>query len=217
MKNIFVIEDNLEEHIPNIVFDNSEINFLLTTTNNLSKNIDKAIDPVRENTIVLIDHSIFTDSIKNSIKNIFQVNFNLINPHFLFLTSHECSVKEQDKFRVEQNYYHSLSAIKEPRSLFCFFNVVFQDIHNFRRLDNYIIHSFQTIVNSELIEQQRNKIESLYKELEIISKIDSLTKVLNRGAFFEAMEKEKSRTLRDIWRLEIINRPESMPLPDYLK
>ena len=71
-----------------------------------------------------------------------------------------------------------------------------------RRLNHYISDSFQDIVASVLLKQQKEEIERLNSELERVSKIDYLTNLLNRKALLEAFETEKRRTDRNLWRLE---------------
>ena len=69
------------------------------------------------------------------------------------------------------------------------------------RLVDYITHSFDSIVNSELLKKKKEQIELLNKELEEKNKTDHLTKLFNRQAIFEFLEKESKRTKRDIWRI----------------
>jgi diguanylate cyclase (GGDEF)-like protein len=69
------------------------------------------------------------------------------------------------------------------------------------RLVDYITHSFDSIVNSELLRKKKEQIEMLNKELEEKNKTDHLTKLFNRQAIFEFLEKESKRTRRDIWRI----------------
>ena len=73
------------------------------------------------------------------------------------------------------------------------------------RLNYYIVDSFQTIIDSEMIANQKREIEKLNKEIMELSKIDFLTNLLNRRAFYDALEAEKKRTLRDNWRLSSSN------------
>jgi diguanylate cyclase (GGDEF)-like protein len=69
------------------------------------------------------------------------------------------------------------------------------------RLVDYITHSFDSIVSSELLKKKKEQIEILNKELEEKNKTDHLTKLFNRQAIFEFLEKESKRTKRDIWRI----------------
>ncbi|HBD93321.1 MAG: hypothetical protein A2355_12975 [Spirochaetes bacterium RIFOXYB1_FULL_32_8] len=70
------------------------------------------------------------------------------------------------------------------------------------RLNNYIQDSFQNIVDSNILEKQKEEIEELNKKLSEISRIDHLTNLLNRRALMEAFENEKKRAIRDRWRIE---------------
>ncbi len=70
------------------------------------------------------------------------------------------------------------------------------------RIVDYIEKSFNIIANNKIVEAQKDEIEKLYEDLELMSKIDFLTNVLNRKALFESLETERMRTLRDIWRIQ---------------
>jgi diguanylate cyclase (GGDEF)-like protein len=69
------------------------------------------------------------------------------------------------------------------------------------RLADYIYHSFKEVVYYEMLKKQKMDIEELNKELARKNKIDNLTNIYNRRALFEFLEKEKSRTLRNIQKL----------------
>lgn len=72
----------------------------------------------------------------------------------------------------------------------------------YRRLDSYIRDSFRDIVDSSLLQKQKEEIELLNRKLEYISRVDHLTNLLNRRALLEAFELEKRRALRNRWRLK---------------
>ncbi|MBN2531267.1 MAG: GGDEF domain-containing protein [Spirochaetales bacterium] len=69
------------------------------------------------------------------------------------------------------------------------------------RLADYIYHSFKEVVYYEMLKKQKMDIEELNKELAKKNKIDNLTNIYNRRALFEFLEKEKSRTLRNLQKL----------------
>lgn len=69
------------------------------------------------------------------------------------------------------------------------------------RLVDYITHSFNHIVNSELLMKKKEEIEILNQELELKNKTDSLTSLYNRQAMFEFLDRESKRTMRDLWRI----------------
>ncbi len=88
------------------------------------------------------------------------------------------------------------------------------------RLNNYIQDSFQNIVDSNILEKQKEEIEALNKKLSEISRIDHLTNLLNRRALMEAFENEKKRAIRDRWRIEQsckceINQTQSKEIVDF--
>jgi PleD family two-component response regulator len=85
-----------------------------------------------------------------------------------------------------------------------FFDLLFDKMVINHRISDYIIKSFELNVDNEIIRQQKEKIEKLYFALESISKIDHLTSVLNKKAFYESLETEKKRTLRDLWKIKEI-------------
>lgn len=70
------------------------------------------------------------------------------------------------------------------------------------RLNDYICDSFQNIVNQNILEMQKQEIEALNEKLLEISRVDYLTKLLNRRALMEEFENEKKRALRDRWRVQ---------------
>jgi len=89
------------------------------------------------------------------------------------------------------------------------------------RLNAYIRDSFQDIVDTSLLHKQKLEIEELNAKLQEISRVDHLTKLLNRRALLEAFEAEKKRSMRDRWRMKHSARvfadpeaPESSALPE---
>jgi diguanylate cyclase (GGDEF)-like protein len=208
--NIFFISDNVEKYEDHIMSECRGFNFIITTIKKSSsclKDIKRNIK--REQNLIIIDKNLYNSEGREEIKNVFSKKIGLFNPHFLLLSRGEgISLEEQRKLFEEQNFFYQLSELEMKSanlSLNHFFiKLVFQRMKDLSRLNDYIINSFQTIVDSNVISQQKGKIEKLYKELESLSKIDVLTSVLNRRALFEALETEKSRTMRDLWRLNTI-------------
>ncbi|MBN2533933.1 MAG: GGDEF domain-containing protein [Spirochaetales bacterium] len=70
------------------------------------------------------------------------------------------------------------------------------------RLSDYITETFKEVVYSEILVRKNKEIENLYNELEEKNRIDYLTSLYNRKALFDFLERERKRTLRDIWRLD---------------
>ena len=69
----------------------------------------------------------------------------------------------------------------------------------------HIAFEFVSQIAVQIIEDQRNEILNLNQELTKLSKTDYLTNVLNRRAFFDALESERKRTLREHWRIHESN------------
>lgn len=217
MKYIVVIQDVLEDSIKSIVFNNPEINFILTPLKNISDDIAKVTNPNRENLLIVINKSLADDELLKNLKSMIKDKINVINPHFLFITKQEYSFEEQNKIITEQNFYYYLPPKMKKIRLNSFLLIVFQYMQNFERLNRYIIQSFENIVDSELINKQKKEIENLYIKLEEISRIDMLANVLNRRALFEEMEKERIRTIRNIWRLDQVDKLPADPVSKKIK
>jgi len=159
----------------------------------------------RQNNLIVINKIFYEQKENDEVINRFLLKLNLINPHFLFIDKENCSNDELENIIRKENFFYKINSQKKENDIYLLLVLIFQHIKDLTRLSDYIINSFQTIVNSELINQQKSKIEQLYKELENLSKIDILTNVLNRRAFFEALDKEVTRTFRNLWRLDNLN------------
>ncbi len=201
-KNIIIIRDNLEKLLKNLSISGNNYNIISTNLDSLSTDIASIENRERCSNLVIIDRALYNEEIRKKLKTLFVSIFGFSNPHILFLSNKFYSHEEHEKIISEQNFFYHLPREKDSGEFYCYIVLIMQHIEDLKRLDNYIIHSFQTIVNAELIAQQKSKIESLYSQLETLSRIDILTNVLNRRAFFDAMEVEKSRALRDLWRLQ---------------
>jgi diguanylate cyclase (GGDEF)-like protein len=201
-KNIIIIEDNLTNYIKSITEKNDLYNLIITKLETIENDLQHIKNKEKSCNLVIIDRSVYSDEVKKRLKLIFTGILGYSNPHILFLSNKSYSHEEYEKLMSEQNFFYHITKGEKFQTFYCYLALIMQHIEDLKRLDNYIIHSFQTIVNAELISEQKAKIENLYKQLETLSKIDVLTNVLNRRAFFEAMEVEKSRALRDLWRLQ---------------
>lgn len=199
--NIFFVKDQLEKEEPLFSVFQNDFNFYSFFFQDVlldKKNFHFTDD--RDNNLIIINKN-FYDENQNRISE-FLTKLNVINPHFLFLDYKNCSEEELDNIIKKENFFYKLSSFSNSQEhLYNLLIIIFHHIKDLTRLSDYIVNSFQTIVNAELINQQKIKIEQLYKELETLSKIDTLTNVLNRRAFFEALEKEIARTFRDMWRI----------------
>lgn len=85
-------------------------------------------------------------------------------------------------------------------NLILYIEMLFRYQSHTQMVDDFIVNSFRLHVDSEMIRKQKQEIEELNHRLEELSKIDYLTNILNRRAFFEELEKERKRSLRFIWR-----------------
>jgi diguanylate cyclase (GGDEF)-like protein len=101
-------------------------------------------------------------------------------------------------------FYHSPGQEIEPstaRNFAVYLDGVEQIGTLNQRLDSYIRDSFQDIVDTNLLLVQKKEIEELNKKLEELSRVDTLTHLLNRRALLEAFELEKKRAERNRWRI----------------
>jgi GGDEF domain-containing protein len=69
------------------------------------------------------------------------------------------------------------------------------------RLNDYICNSFREVVYSELLAKKNKRIKRLNEELEKKNKIDHLTRLFNREALLDLLDKEIRRTRRTVWRM----------------
>lgn len=79
---------------------------------------------------------------------------------------------------------------------------LFERLQSARRLNSYIVDSFQNIIDTHLLQRQKEEIENLNAKLHELSQVDYLTNLLNRRAFLENLEMEKKRAIRNRWRLQ---------------
>ena len=206
--NIILINNKLDKFIDYIPLKEPCFTFYHTSLEKISNEITKIKNTEKENILIIINRELYNEKIQKKIKKLFSSKLNIYNPHFLFISSNEYSIEEQNKIVKEQNFFYQLTKSEqnkiETTGLYFFLKMIFQRMKDISRLDNYIVNAFQTIIDSKIISKQKQEIERLYEELDILSKMDYLTKVLNRKAFFDAMDAERNRTLRNDRRLNKI-------------
>ncbi|MBN2544256.1 MAG: GGDEF domain-containing protein [Spirochaetes bacterium] len=211
INNIFFIINELEKEQNLFKKSSDEFNFypfyFEDFLNDKIKFDPKDFDD-RQNNLIVINKSFYDRKEKENLINKLLIKLNILNPHFLFIDYKDCGIHELENIIRKENFFYKLSEKNKQNDIYLMLVLIFQHIKDLTRLSDYIINSFQTIVNSELINQQKMKIEQLYKELENLSKIDILTNVLNRRAFFEALDREITRTFRDLWRIYSLNNPD---------
>jgi len=71
--------------------------------------------------------------------------------------------------------------------------ILFREFECESRLNSYISDSFENIINTQLLANQKEQIEKLNRELSLLSRTDYLTGLFNRRAFFEVLAEEKKR------------------------
>jgi diguanylate cyclase (GGDEF)-like protein len=98
-------------------------------------------------------------------------------------------------------FYFLPKDVFNQENLLCLARVMADQAKLSARLDSYISDSFRDIIDTALLQSQKAEIEELNAKLQVISRVDSLTSLLNRRALLEAFDQEKRRALRHRWRL----------------
>jgi diguanylate cyclase (GGDEF)-like protein len=209
-KNIIFITDRLKEYVSQLVIKDQQVVCILTTLNKLLNTpIEKTIDLSRvgkTDILVVLAKELATSEKISQLDALFKEHYKNEAPYYLLMLKKPVSHNELAKILALNHFYYPLySSIDHHEMFYHYLIFVFRYILAKIRLDDYISNSFQTLIDSEIINLQKDEIENLYKELDKLSRIDVLTRVLNRRAFFEALETEEKRTLRDIWRLDKAN------------
>lgn len=202
IKYIVVIIDFLDNYLSFISsLKNYGYKYITIYANDLSL-LAKEIETIeRENILVILSYELFKDeSFYKNLKSFFASKYSISNPHLLIINPPLDEIKMNRFVDQDQVFYYqitnSMMSENDTSSFYFFIKMIFNRMRDIARLDNYIINSFRTIIDSEIMKRQKQEIEKLYKELAVLSRTDYLTKVLNRKAFFEAMEHEIKRTLR---------------------
>ena len=215
INNIYFIKDNLEFYENYFRHLSREMNFAALPFSELiciEPRIKAA--PHEENNLIIIHKGFYDELIvKWRSKNEFLRPLRIDSPHFLYIgTDKDIEEKSIEKMYEEDDFYYLLSDVEQGSNIiylnYFYLRLIFQCIENRKHVHDYIVTSFQNIVKSTIIDEHKKELEALYKELETLSRIDSLTGVLNRDALFEAMERERRRTMKDIRRLHMIKQAE---------
>jgi len=220
-KYLILISNELSEYSEKIKVNDPKLEVYSTLLKNLSSMTNNIKDVRRDDLLIVLKKEFINSEIKKEIHSFFKNKLDIIKPYILFFSERTFLQKEKIQIMKADNFYYQLSGITyidiEIKNLYQYLAVVFTLMRENERLQQYISDSFSSIINEQVIKKQKEKIEKLYKELELLSKIDLLTKLLNRKAFYEALTRERKRALRDIWRLESINRPSGIPIPEQFK
>jgi len=215
INNIFFITNELEYFIDYIKKEAQIFNFCETPLENLpdvvkrrqklSQYTNKNMF-VTENNLIIINREYHIKNFKTVNEHIFLADFNNNPPHFLYMSVEDRGLNNRNLEFDDDDFYYHITENDQDAGEFTlnqfYLSLIFKCIANRKRVHNYIVTSFQTIVESRIISKQKIQIEKLYSELEAINKIDGLTNVLSRKAFFEAMEMERLRTKRGCRRLK---------------
>lgn len=205
INNIYLVTNNLEEIIQSIQQNAGNFNYYSASFDSFQR--DPRDRELREqnkfvfiNDLIIINKEFYVQSVTKTKKKEFLKKMSIDYPHFLFIVKDHHKKDNLNLDYYDDDFYYFLSReekeSKTPGINHYFFELLFKCIVNRKSVHYYIVNSFENIVESVIISRQKKKIESLYKNLEALSKIDVLTNVLNRRAFFEAMELEKKRTER---------------------
>lgn len=180
-------------------FENSiierEYNLYEVTIDSIGTTIDKAVLD-NKNTLFVISGRDKVEEQIYKIKSFLSKISKLVKPFILVL------IDDKTKPEIAHESVFYISEKADETTLLTSLSLIFEKMLCHIRIDDYIIKSFNIIVNNNIIERQKDEIQLLYSDLEKMSKIDPLTQILNRKAFFEALESEKKRTLRGIKRIE---------------
>lgn len=204
INNVFILTHGLEKVIDKITFNDSLIRCYAVNLGSISSLKPENIDRTKEHNLLIVHYSSFTAEIKKEISDYFSKSFNFSSPYILYMTDKKLIENEKEIIYRNEGYIYNLpsSCDADYKDNFIFFiKAIFDRLHYIGRINSYIIDSFQTIINAQIIEDQRDQIVLLNNELQKLSKTDYLTNVLNRRAFFDVLESERKRTIRDHWRL----------------
>ena len=206
---IFIINNTIEEYTDFLTFEEPSIIFWIGSLEQFYSKITTIDNKIsREKLLLAVDKEFIENSLNDIIKSFSNI-FSFSVPYILYLTDKMLENKEIDIIDKGENFLFFLPEIKNlndleflKKNFRLYIKVIFQKLLTIERLNYYIVDSFQTIIDSALIEKQKKEIEELNKEILEISKIDYLTNILNRRAFFDVLEKERNRTLRNYERLK---------------
>jgi len=143
--------------------------------------------------------------IEQRIIKIFKLIFNKPFNNIILIHTDINLVDKAALNNPEKNFFffYSKRNIKLQASNFIIYiNNLFQKSLQEMRLTDYIYNAFQEVVYAEILKKKNKKIKRLHEELKEKSKIDFLTNLYNRPAIFDFLDRERTRTIRDLWRLE---------------
>lgn len=212
-RTIFFIKDSLESIESCFTLNSDSINFIPIAIDEIDKIETEELNKNKENSLILVKYDVIRIN-KNlkQIINYFSEKFSFGLPHIIYLLDEDISKEAKKSIKIYQNFYYylpsaSITDNKKDIEVYnnnfsIYINNLFNNFLSDIRLNSYIIDSFQQIVDSQIISEQKNKIEELNIKLERLSRTDPLTELLNRRAFFEKFEEERERTIREKMRIK---------------
>lgn len=208
-RNVFLVMDKLNEYIHFFEIDSPYFNIHPFYFDQLISLIDE-LDTSRirkDKTVIVASLDLIDSGILEEIKNVLSNKFKSEIQNIIYLIREETMYFEKDRWLSNERYVYFLSDperfdIKSHTYNFILYiNIVLQLIKEKERVDEYIIDSIKRSVDTEIFKKQKLEIEKLNCILKELSRTDYLTKILNRRAFFEELEKERKQTARSVWRI----------------
>jgi diguanylate cyclase (GGDEF)-like protein len=206
-KNLFIILDKLENYKTLFEKIKSDAPFLVELMTRADfiredfKNRCSKFDPAD---IFFVFELQFFNSLKKENNEYLRTIYNRLFTNILLIITSPELMKDEDVILGKKHcfYFHEEADLAELSNNFILYIIkLYNECILSNRLVDYITHSFNHIVNSELLRKKKEEIETLNRELEVKNKTDSLTNLYNRQAMFEFLEKESKRTMRDLWRI----------------
>ncbi|MBN1525495.1 MAG: GGDEF domain-containing protein [Spirochaetales bacterium] len=206
-KNLYILLDNLSEFEDIFTRLKQDAPFVvdIITFDDFKSDKYKAIFQELDfgNLFISVDESVYTNN-KKEIHEYMRSIYNHLFSNFLILSSAPDFIQDDDIVLGKKHcfYIHKDADIQVlAHNLILYMFKLFNETVLSTRLLDYITHSFDHIVTSELLRKKKDEIELLNKELEWKNKTDSLTNLYNRQAMFDFLDVESKRTIRDLWRI----------------
>lgn len=204
--NVFIINNGIIQYKDFLSFDDKRFNVFFVSFEEFFDIQPADLNHVKEHNLLVFKENFLDEKMNDRVKGFFSKSFNFTTPYIVVLTEEEVEDSKKKSILKSENFTFRLPSKDDDCEVYLdnfalFVNLIFDKFVYVERISSYIIDSFQTIINAQIIQEQKKEIEELNRELNKISKIDYLTNVLNRRAFFEALESERKRTMREHWRL----------------
>jgi diguanylate cyclase (GGDEF)-like protein len=206
-KNLFIVSDKLEAYeklFDKIRADAPFQTEVMSYQHFLGEDFKERCGKLDPNDIFFAFEIGFFGYARKEINEYLRTIYNRLFTNTLLLITSAELIKDDDVILGKKHcfYVHENADRSElSNNLILYVIKLFNECVLGNRLVDYITHSFNHIVNSELLMKKKEEIEILNKELEVKNKTDSLTCLYNRQAMFEFLDRESKRTMRDLWRI----------------